>query len=169
MLLALLVVILSSCNSSDAPEAELPEYEVLAQATGDEGDPIVLVDEEGVTSEDLANIAEIISDEEDAERVGFQDYVEFVGAGYSLGYWEEDDVSNLREKDWSDRPTQEEVDIWAAWGEEVDQLYDDVLDSEDPTAPVDEGEATRTVAVETGQSEEEVDEATTKVAIWLAD
>lgn len=145
--------------------ARLPPYAVVADSEG--GFLTVLVEKKGDPAE-LVRVARKISEERQVRGIGFIDYPEFAEFAFSLGHWEKGDASNLRQKHWSDRPTQEEVAIWAACQEAMDELEDRRSESADTSAD-DEAEAIRRVARRAGRSEEEVEVAAAKVAHWLVE
>ncbi len=165
----------SSEPESEEADAELPTYRVIERSTDDPYRSFdvpyrsfdVLV-EPGVSRAELEALALHLAEENDLQHVGFYDYEELQGRGYTLGYWAEGDATNLRDKDWSQRPTEEDVEIYLAWSEAMDVLEDQALQSNDPLAVADEDEATRIVAENLGWSEEEVVEAVMDVTLWIS-
>jgi hypothetical protein len=114
-----------------------------------------------------------------ALSVGFYDYPEYVGFGYVMGSWDHapygdwsqaaeatlgeydifEETSNLRSKDWSQRPTPEQVDIWFEWEQALAGMSDlpDIDDEE---------EAYDRVASSRGISSSDVIEAVDVAAFW---
>lgn len=107
-------------------------------------------------------------EEVDAILVFPYDYAEYIGHGHVFGYavlkydgtW---DWSNLREKDWSQRLTPEEVEVWAAWQELIKQKHE-----ENPDELPDEDAVTEEVAKEFGITADEVSEIMMKQTLWSA-
>lgn len=148
-----------------------------------------VVTEPGLSSDELASLAELVAEEIRAETpyqalsVGFYDYPEYLGFGFVMGrvefapfgdwgradevdlgdYSTFDSRSFLREKDWSQRPSQEEVTIWRRWEAVINQLdpdltRDDVL--------ILEMEGYEAVAKEFDLPVSNVEEAVQNAAFW---
>ena len=105
------------------------------------------------------------SDQVDAILIYPYDYPEYIGHGHVMGQavlksdgsWEWD----LMEKDWSQRLTPEEVEVWAAWQELIKQKHE-----ENPDGRVDEKVVTSEIAKQFGITPEKVDEILMKQAMW---
>lgn len=133
----------------------------------------VTEDELILLSEQIVQEAKEVSDF-NALSIMYYDYEEYIGFGYTLGsvdfapggdWGKADTVStgdydkmsfkySLRVKDWSQRLTQEEVNIWSEWSSLV---YDEALD---------EAVATETVAAAFNVTEDEVDAIIRKQMSW---
>jgi hypothetical protein len=146
-----------------------------------------VVVEPGATAEEMAEIARRLAAGQrhgtpyQALSVGFNDYPEFVGKGYSLGYWEHvpfgewgrahevalgdysafQEVDNLKRKDWSQQPTPEQVELW----ELIDRAYDEINPGphDDPDAM-----ALAQVAAQKGLDEARVQADIQHVVRWIA-
>lgn len=143
----------------------------------------------GISVAELTLLAERISEEirlqtpYQALSVGFYDYPEYQDFGFVMGRWEfapygdwgrADEAelgdystfearSFLVEKDWSLRPSQQDVTIWSRWEEVVAELDPD-LTSEDVLAL--ETEAYEVVARELDVSVNDVEQAVENAAFW---
>jgi len=151
--------------------------------------------EPGTTKQELAEIArEIAEDMRETKRyfalaIHFYDYPELIGDMAPLGQWidapygdwsradeakymdystHQEDDSELREKDWSKRPTQEEIDVYVMFRQEMNALWNEI-DPEEPTAAPDEDQAIQALADVTGKSIEAVRSDLQKVNLWLSE
>lgn len=147
-----------------------------------------VVVEEPVTVEQLKELAKKIVEEAKTDKkfnalvIGFYDYVEFIGYGYTLGkveyapngdwgkantvsageYDKMDYKFDLREKDWTKQLTKEEAKIFKAWHE----LY--VSKATNIILP-DESEITMEIAKQFNIEEDEVYQIMIKDSIWMFD
>src|SRR5215212_6703635 len=76
---------------------------------------IVVIVEDGVSKQQLEELIERLAQSTGAEEIGYTDFYELLTAGHSLGYWSTHSGSHLREKNWSNRPGQEDVDMWSEY------------------------------------------------------
>jgi broad specificity phosphatase PhoE len=83
-----------------------------------------------------------------ADHIKFVDYIALAAVRPSLGEWSPGDVSGLRDKDWSRRPSQEDVHLW-----------EDHQQEEAPLRELDEDTSIRRVAGRREVSEYRVKEA----------
>lgn len=170
-------------STAELEVATLPSYNVLQVEDISFGNTkrltLHVLVESGVSVAQLEAVAEQLaqeyrkSEKYNALNVGFYDYTELIGHGYSLGYWEDvpygewkradevrsgdyskhEAVSHLKEKDWSKRPTEDQVAIWAAWQAIV---WD--LDDEDA--------ATQQIADEFGLTFDDAQASVRAVVFW---
>jgi hypothetical protein len=121
---------------------------VQVRHAGTEESPELVVEviaEPGVTPGELEHLATAIRDralQDDDYRmvmVGFNDHAAFIGHGHALGLWTHlsgpdgaaREVAQLRDKDWSQRPSAEHVEVWLRWRDELTAS----LASDDEHAP----------------------------------
>ncbi|UNC91636.1 DUF4875 domain-containing protein [Candidatus Contubernalis alkaliaceticus] len=150
---------------------------------------------EPATTEELKEVAKEVLEEAKAKEkfnalsIMFYDYPEYMGHGYTLGdaiFAPEGDWSKadsvrsgeydkmsfswkLRNKDWSQQLSPDEVKVWASWNDAYSKVFEDMEDEmdEDPFALPDEDEITAQVAEEHGISAEEVSNILSKQSLWM--
>ncbi len=143
----------------------MTSYRILSIESGPYPSVSILIEAEA-SKDQLESIAKDIAKEQNVEHVGFVDYEKLKGYGYPLGYWE-DGVSYLKEKDWSQRPRQEEVDSYVAWQETLRELRHDSGRGH-LYVVVEENETVEATANRLGKTNKEVEEAVTRVTSWIA-
>lgn len=147
-----------------------------------------VVVKEKASKEDLKNLAQHLVEKIKKDKkfnavvIGFYDYPEYIGRGYTLGkaeYAPEGDWSKamdvrtgdyssfsynyeLKEKNWSAQLTPEEVKIWARW-----YAVSDKENEKDPTSVPDEEKITATVAQEFSTDVETVKAILSKQSVWM--
>ncbi|HVR79984.1 MAG TPA: hypothetical protein VMS99_16525 [Acidimicrobiia bacterium] len=143
----------------------------------------------GSSVAELTLLAERISEEIRLQApfqaliVGFYDFREYQGFGFVMGRWEfapygdwgradEAELGNystfegrsfLDEKDWSQRPSQQDVTIWSRWEDVMSELDPD-LTSDDVLAL--ESEAYKVVSEELDVPVNDVEQAVENAAFW---
>lgn len=183
----------ATVTSTSTTRAPLPSYEIFefedVSFLGAVRYVAHVVTEPGVSADQLTQFAQAISQAVRLETpyqalsVGFYDYTEYLGFGFVMGrvefapygdwsranevelgdYSTFDNTSFLREKDWSQRPTQEEVTLWRRWEAVINELDPD-LTRDDVLAL--EMEAYEAVAKESDLPVDAVEEAVLNAAFW---
>ncbi|WP_145993171.1 DUF4875 domain-containing protein [Tepidibacter mesophilus] len=117
--------------------------------------------------------------------VGFYDYKEYIGNGYSLGKTEfapEGDWSkamevstgdyssmdynfDLMKKDWSKKLTQDEVTVWKQWNEEYTKVNDELMGKNSTDLP-NEDKISQEIAKQNNLTKDQVDEILMKKSTW---
>lgn len=73
----------------------------------------------GVSRKRLVRLADDLAETHGVQHIGFTDRREYLGSGYPLGFWKQDDArgdaSRIREKQWDFRPTAEDARLWREW------------------------------------------------------
>ncbi len=101
-------------------------------------------------------LAQHLASQHKPDYIAFVDYQEFLASTPSLGEWRPLDDSGLREKDWSRRPSRNDVALW-----------EEHMQQEMPLQNIDEKASIRRVAERHDISEEQVRKALHKVRSWL--
>jgi hypothetical protein len=183
----------SATATTSTTVAQLPTYEIFefqdVSFPGAVRYVAHVVTEPGPSIDQLTQLAQLIADEIRAETpyqalsVGFYDYPEYLGFGFVMGriefapfgdwgradevdlgdYSTFDSRSFLREKDWSQRPSQEEVTIWRRWEAVISELDPD-LTRDDVLAL--EMEGYEVVAEEFDLRAADIEEAVENAAFW---
>lgn len=189
LLIVMLVLVVAGCGSDKATNTRDIDYEIVNKH--DYSMPnakrysLDVVVKEMVTEEELKDLAEKIVEDMKKENkfnaisIGFYDYKEYVGLGYTLGgvdyapngQWSDaDTVSagqyktmeynyNVREKDWDKQLTKEEVLIYK---EAHDNYHNKAI--EDPDT--EEDDAYKEVAEKHNMTLEEVKDTMYKQVEW---
>ena len=182
----------ATTSSTSTTVVQLPVYEIFEfQDVGALAVRYVahVLTEPGTSGDQLTQIAQLIADEVRLESpyqawsVGFYDYPEYLGFGFVMGrvefapfgdwgladqvelgdYSTFESKSFFREKDWAQRPTQDEVTIWRRWETVINELDPD-LTREDVLAL--EMEAYEMVAEEFDLPVSDVEGAVQNAAFW---
>lgn len=200
ILVAILSITLIGCGNNEENEVAMKEQEDQSKtnySVAEEEDISTIsakrykwhvVVEEDLSKEELENLAKDIVEEAkegkkfNAITIGFYDYEEYIGTGYTLGMveyapggkWSEADTVDagdydkmdydfdLREKDWDKRLTKEEVDIYTEW----QNLYNSQVTTDDLP---DEDEVSQDIAIKFDITKEEVDDILMKQITWAFD
>ncbi len=123
---------------------------------------MVVMVEPGVTKQQLEQITNDLVKRTNAENVGYTDFPELLMAGHSLGDWNAYTGSRLRDKDWSKRPQQEDVDMWSEF------MQAEVALVNEPSPSDDIEDKFQRMAERHGIDAEEVKRRVDKVTSWIA-
>lgn len=146
----------------------LPEHQVAFKYKGMGPDRIVLtvLVEPGVTKQQLEELTEHLREESNAAEIEYTDFPELLVTGHSLGYWTSYSGSHLRDKDWSKRPEQQDVDMWSKYMQAQISGEDVALNK---PLPPDNAEAKfRSLAERHEVGVDEVKRRVRKVSSWIA-
>ncbi len=93
-----------------------PPHEIALRYRGLTGKTtLTVLVEPGVAGHQLEALAEHLAEQHSATRVCYIDFQELLQAGCSLGYWDVELGPRLRDKDWSKRPDQTDVEMWSEY------------------------------------------------------
>jgi hypothetical protein len=138
----------------------LPPHYIIAYEGPREGlkyDRVTVLVHGEASRDQLTRLADHLhAGQHSPDYIEFVEYSEFAAGTPSLGEWRPGNVYGLREKDWSRRPSQEDVDLWH-----------DFMQQEAPPPELDEDASIRRVAENRRVSEGRVREALDKVRSWL--
>ena len=139
----------------------LPRHEVLYRFEMLHVTLMVLV-EPGVTKKQLEDLTNHLAQSTSAEEIRYTDFLELWPAGPSPGYWSAHSGSHLREKDWSQRAEQKDIDMWSEFMEAEETLVNRPSPSDDAE------EKFQRMAERHGLDVNEVKHRVLKVTDWIA-
>ncbi|MEJ7633040.1 MAG: hypothetical protein WKF28_11060 [Rubrobacteraceae bacterium] len=109
------------------------------------------------TREQLLEIANELHKKHRVEKIEFIDNQAFLASNPTLGRWSIDEKSQVKEKDWSKQPSEQDIVLWEDFQQDTADLFDS-----------DEDKSIKSVAKKHGLGKKETKAAIDKVRDWIA-
>ena len=123
---------------------------------------LVVLVESGVTKQQLEALTDYLVKETNVDKICYIDFPELLNAGCSLGFWDTYAGSHLRDKDWSKRPDQTDVDMWSKF------MQTETVPLNQPLSPDDAEEKIQALAEQHELGIDEVKRRIEKTSSWIA-
>ncbi len=138
----------------------LPPQTILGyiQPSGSSGyDLLTVMVERKPTRAQLLEIAKVLHKTHRVQKIEFIDNQAFMSTNPTLGQWTSTDDSQVKDKDWSKQPSEQEIVLW-----------EDFLQSDVDISGIDEDKVIKDIAKKHHLSKKETQAAIDKVRDWIA-